>query len=90
MALEGTIRSSAHSRQRDELRDIALADAEATILGEDAKVVRHNPNHPEGVTYEIAGRRADGDAIHIIIAFDTPNLDAVAMMIVVTVMYPQR
>ncbi|MDQ6602464.1 MAG: hypothetical protein M3176_13730 [Chloroflexota bacterium] len=90
MTLEGTIRSSTHSRQRDELRDITPADAEATILDKDARVIRHNPNHPEGVTYEIAGRKASGDEIHVIIAFDTRDLSEVTMMTVVTVMYPQR
>jgi hypothetical protein len=88
MALEGTIRSSTHSKQRNELRDIALADAEATILGKDARVIRHNLNHPEGVTYEIAGRRANGDVIHVIIAFDSFDPDEATMMTIVTVMYP--
>gem|GEM_PF-6817990 len=88
MTLEGTIQSSIHSKQRSALRDIALTDAEATILGKDAKVINHDPNHPEGVTYEIAGRRANGDEIHVIIAFDSTDLSEATTMTVVTVMYP--
>jgi hypothetical protein len=88
MVLEGRIRSSIHSKQRRELRAIEVADAEAAILGRDAKVVRLNPAHPEGITYELAGRRANGDMIHVVIAFDTEDVSQATMMTVVTVMYP--
>ena len=90
MALEGTFRPSMHSKQRNALRDITLADAEAAILGKDAKVIRHNPDHPEGATYEIAGRRANGDAVHVVIAFDAEDFSEATMMTAVTVMYPHR
>lgn len=79
-----------HSKQRSALREIEHADAEAAILGNNATVIGHNPDHPEGVTYEVAGRRANGDAIHVIIAFDDLDVSESTMLIVVTVMYPQR
>ena len=90
MVLEGKVRSSVHSEQRRTLRDIEVADAEAAILGRDAKIVGLNPAHPEGTTFEVAGRRANGDVIRVVIAFDTEDLDQVTMMTVVTVMYPYR
>ncbi|MGI8854811.1 MAG: DUF4258 domain-containing protein [Thermomicrobiales bacterium] len=90
MVLEGRVRSSVHSKQRRDLRDIEVADAEAAILGRDAKVVSLNPAHPEGITYEVAGRRANGDVVHVVIAFDAEDVSQATMMTIVTVMYPHR
>jgi hypothetical protein len=87
---QGSIRLSVHSRQRQELRDIERADAEATITSRDARVVGRNPHHPEGVTFEIAGRRASGDMVHVVVAFNDANPSEATEITVVTVMYPDR
>jgi hypothetical protein len=90
LVLEGKIRSSVHSKRRRERREIEVSDAEAAILGRDARVVGLNSAHPEGMTFEVAGRRANGDMIHVVIAFDTEDVRQATMMTVVTVMYPHR
>jgi hypothetical protein len=89
MALQGTIRPSVHSRQRGWLRYIHRDDVEAAINSQDARVISHNPGHPEGTSFEIVGRRADGGELHIVIAFDTTDPTQADEMIVVTVMHPE-
>lgn len=86
---EGAIRVSVHSRQRQALRAIDRADAEATITSLDARVVARYTGHPEGVTYEITGRRANGDRINVVIAFDADDPRSASAMTIVTVMYPE-
>lgn len=90
LVYRGSIRPSVHSRQRRRLRDIELADAEATITSQDARVVGRNADHPEGVTFEIAGRRANGDKVHVVVAFNDPDPSEATEIMIVTVMYPDR
>ncbi len=87
--LEGAIRTSVHSRQRQAMRDIERADAEATITSLDARVIARNIGHPEGITYEIAGRRANGDRVNVVVAFDARDPRDASAMTIVTVMYPE-
>ena len=89
LVLEGKIRLSIHSRQRGWLRFISIDDVEAAINSLDARVVGHNPSHPEGTTFEIAGRRADGDELRVVIAFDMLNPTEASELIVVTAMHPE-
>ncbi len=77
-----------HSQQREEQRAIEFADAEAAILGDDARVVDLNANHPEGTTYTIAGRRVSGDMLRVVVAFDHDDVERATELRVVTVMYP--
>ena len=85
----GRLHTSSHSRLRKEQREIEVADAEATILGPDARVVGHNPYHPEGATYSIDGRRANGDEVRVVIAFNDEDIEAATDLRIVTLMYPQ-
>jgi hypothetical protein len=66
-----------------------LDDVEAAISSRDARVVSHNPAHPEGTTFEIAGRRTNGDAIHVVIAFDASDPAEAVELIIVTVMHAE-
>jgi hypothetical protein len=84
------VRFFAHSRLREEQRAIARADAEACILSRDARIVGHNSNHPEGLTYTVSGRRVDGDEIGVVIAMDSDDLRRVTEMTIVTVMYQKK
>jgi hypothetical protein len=86
---QGAIHLSVHSKRRGELRDIALEDAEAAIASQDARVVGYNRHHPEGPTFEIAGRRANGDEIHVVVAFNHDNPSEATEITLVTVMYPE-
>lgn len=85
-----SIRFSVHSRLREEQRAIARTDAEACILSRDAQVIGHNPHHPEGLTYTVLGRRANGDEIGVVIAMDSDDLHRVTAMTIVTVMYQEK
>lgn len=85
-----SVRFSVHSRLREGQRAIAHADAETCILGHDAQITGHNPNHPEGLTYTVSGRRADGDEIGVVIAMDSDDLHRVTEMTIVTVMYQEK
>lgn len=87
--LEGAIRMSRHSTLRQAIREIERADAEATITSLDARVIARNLGHPEGITYEIAGRRANGDRVNVVVAFDTEDLRTATTMTIATVMYPE-
>ncbi len=74
LTYQNRLRMSRHAQQREGDRAIEFADAEAAILGHDARVIGENPDHPEGTTYTIAGARFDGDMIHVIVAFNTEEI----------------
>jgi len=88
LTYQNRLRPSAHSRQREGDRAIEFADAEAAILGQDARVIDENPDHPDGTTYTIAGRRFDGDDVRVVVAFNTENAEEATLLRVVTAMYP--
>ena len=82
------LRPSVHSIKREGQRDIELADAEAAILGLDAHVIGRNVYHAEGVTYTIAGKKADGEDVRIVVAFNDDDVEEATELTVVTVMHP--
>ncbi len=90
LTYQNRLRPSMHSQQREGDRAIEFADAEATILSEDARVLSENPYHPEGMTYTIAGKRFDGDEIRVVVAFNDEDAENATGLRVVTVMYPEE
>jgi hypothetical protein len=52
-------------------------------------VIDENVDHPDGITYTIAGRRFDGDDMRVVVAFNTENAEEATQLRIVTVMYPQ-
>jgi uncharacterized DUF497 family protein len=90
LTYQNRLRPSAHSRQREGDRAIEFADAEATILSQDAQVTGENPHHPEGTTYTIAGMRFDGDTMHVVVAFNDENAEDATELRIVTMMYPEE
>jgi uncharacterized protein YpmB len=89
LAYVNRLRSTLHSTEREERRAIELADAEATILGHDARVVGRNLYHAEGTTFTISGRRANGDEIRVVVAFNEEDVEAATELRIVTLMYPK-
>jgi len=90
LTYQNRLRPSAHSRQREGDRAIEFADAEATILSQDARVMSENPRHPEGTTYMISGRRFDGAEMHVVVAFNDEHAENATELRIVTVMYPEE
>ena len=88
--LTGKFRPSIHSTERGAQREIMLGEAEAATLDPDARVVGTRSFHPEGETFRIAGRRADGLPIEVVVAFDNNDPEKAVELRVVTVMYPDE
>lgn len=86
----GYMTPTVHSADRDWLRDITPEDAETVITGQDARVISDNPSHPEGPTYCIAGRRANGEMIHVVVAFTDDDIEKATGLRLVSVMFPER
>lgn len=90
LTYQNRLRPSAHSQQREGDRAIEFADAEATILSQDAQIMSENPHHPEGTTYMISGRRFDGDEMRVVVAFNNEYGENATELRIVTVMYPEE